>query len=394
MFDPTEYKRLSALSSYDLDYTIKDPELEVLAKLAAQICNARISLVNIIDRSTQWSVASSGSDIDQMPREDSVCQRTIETSSGYEIKSLSKDADLADKFYVIDGPKLDYYYGVPLQTANGERLGALCVLDSDDLSLSSKQKESLGYLSELVVGRLEAIKLNNEKDEKLNEAQKDKRKLAHDIRGPVGGIAGVCEILREDLKAHLTAESIELFELIQEGSQSVLELSESILNVEENDADSARYNCRILAEKIEQLFAPQAYAKGVNLSMEIEEATAAEVSFNSKYLLQICGNLIGNAIKFTPKGGKVIVCFETAIEDPEVEPHLHITVKDNGTGMEKAQVEDLLSGRSHRISDTEGEIGYGLGFQVVREIIEKQGGRLEVSSELGKGSEFKVILPT
>ncbi|WP_332910822.1 GAF domain-containing protein [Algoriphagus boritolerans] len=125
-----EMDRLLALSELDLDYLELNDSFKDLTKLAAKVAGTSISLINLIDSFTQWSASSFGLDIQQMPREDSVCQYTIlqENIDGFEIKDLSVDERFKDKFYVTDAPKLKYYYGVPLKLENNIALGALCVI--------------------------------------------------------------------------------------------------------------------------------------------------------------------------------------------------------------------------------------------------------------------------
>ena len=138
-----EMERIMALSDFDLDYSVHQDNFKDLAKLAAKVAGTNISLVNLIDTFTQWTIANHGLPLDQMPREDSVCQYTIASEDQFEVEDLMADDRFKDKFYVADEPKLRYYFGVPLKTKEGQNLGALCVLDRDLRALSPEKIELL-----------------------------------------------------------------------------------------------------------------------------------------------------------------------------------------------------------------------------------------------------------
>jgi hypothetical protein len=82
---------------------------DFIGGLAAKIAGTKISLINLIDTYTQWTVANFGLPIEQMGRDESVCQYTILNNESFEVKSLSSDDRFKDKFYVVDNPNLEYY---------------------------------------------------------------------------------------------------------------------------------------------------------------------------------------------------------------------------------------------------------------------------------------------
>ncbi|WP_432328631.1 hypothetical protein ACRQ5D_07940 [Mucilaginibacter sp. P25] len=84
-------ERLLSLSEFDLDYTEHKDSFKDLAKLAAKVTGTEVSLVNLIDSYTQWSISGHGLEIEQMPREDSVCQYTIIDGEYFEVEDLRND---------------------------------------------------------------------------------------------------------------------------------------------------------------------------------------------------------------------------------------------------------------------------------------------------------------
>lgn len=214
--EPTnEYERLLNLAQLDVDYTSLEGDLEDLTKLAAGIMGTKVSLVNLIDSYTQWSVANFGLDLQQMPREDSICQYTIMEEDSLEIKNLKKDDRFSRKSYVTKGPKLQYYYGVPLTTSKGVNIGALCVLDSEIKEISPEKKELLRMIAKQVVRRLEALKKIEELEDKIGELNDTKRKVSHDIRNPVSGIIGIAQMMEEEIQNERIKEVLELVDMIK-----------------------------------------------------------------------------------------------------------------------------------------------------------------------------------
>src|SRR5215217_7373169 len=91
-----EFERIIDLSEFDLDYSSLEDNFKDLARLAANVAGTNISLVNLIDSFTQWSVSTHGLDIEQMPREESVCQYTIMDKQPFEVVDLSADERFKD----------------------------------------------------------------------------------------------------------------------------------------------------------------------------------------------------------------------------------------------------------------------------------------------------------
>ena len=173
-----ELERVIDLSDYDLDYSGLEDNFKDLAKLAANVAGTKISLVNLIDSFTQWSISNHGLEIEQMPREDSVCQYTIMGDQPFEVGDLSADDRFKDKDYVIEDPNLRYYYGLPLTTSEGHNIGALCVLDKEVKSISPEKTELLKIIANEIVNRLKALKVINDLKSQLKYADQTKKKVS------------------------------------------------------------------------------------------------------------------------------------------------------------------------------------------------------------------------
>lgn len=391
-----EYERVLDLSEYDLDYSGINEDLKDLTRLAANVAGSEISLINLIDSYTQWSVAKYGMEVESMPREDSVCQYTILGNEPLEIKNLNNDDRLNEKSYVTGDPHLKYYFGIPLKTKQGNNIGALCVIDRDEKELSPEKIELLKIIADEIVARLHNIKMLNEFQNKIDELKSLHKNLNHDIRGPISGIIGLTELIKEHgtVSGKELDNILELNELIQKSSQSVLELADEILEnkKEPKHVDSGHdgFNLLTFQEKLKQLYTPQALTKGIELVFE-HNNEHAELRFSKNKLLQITGNLISNSIKFTPENGRVHI--KLTINKVNDEKRLSIEISDTGIGISEEQLKHIQKGKSNSMDGTDGERGFGFGLPLVKHLVDESGGKMEIHSELGKGTTIRVELP-
>ncbi|MDQ7948794.1 MAG: GAF domain-containing sensor histidine kinase [Pedobacter sp.] len=383
-------ERLINLSEFDIDYSNLENNFKDLTALAAKIAGTEISLINLIDAFTQWTVSKVGLDVDQMPREDSVCQYTIMGDDHFEITDLSKDNRFQDKDYVGNPLNLRYYFGIPLKTSKGYSLGALCVMDPEKKDLSPDKIDSLKLIANEIMTRLNTIKQLHELRKQLKNANESKKKVAHDIRGPLSGIIGVTQLINEQGDGNNMEELLEMVDLINTSTKSVIDMADEILTdasgtgIGEDDFDLS-----IFKNKLIKLYGPQALYKEIDLVVNINPAYE-KVAIAKDKLLQIVGNLVSNALKFTPEQGTVTVNLE--LSEQEWGKQLKIQVVDTGCGMGQDAISSILKGKSASSDGTHGEKGYGFGLAIVKNLVELLKGKLEIYSEIGKGSTFEVIL--
>ncbi len=390
-----EFNRLLQLADFDLDNTDLESNLKDLTKLAAKVAGTNISLVNLIDSYTQWSVASEGLPVMQMPREDSVCQYTIMGNQPFEIRDLTKDERFNKKSYVKEDPNLKYYWGVPLKNDAGYNLGALCVMDTETKDISPEKVDLLEIIADEIVNRLKIIKAVALLKSEVKNVKEKQKQVAHDIRGPIGGIIGLAQIIKEQGNNNQLDDVLEFIKVIQSSGKSLLELADEILTSKDEAKKKAEinpdneYNLLTLKEKLENLYGVQGKQKEVNLIVEVTSKDR-ETPFPKTKLLQILGNLISNAIKFTPSGGEVSINLNLQTGHPR---ELLAVVKDTGAGMTEEQMEAIMKGAGNTTRGTSGEQGYGFGLPLVKHLIDGMGGTLKIDSQLGAYSKFEVRLP-
>jgi signal transduction histidine kinase len=130
-----------------------------------------------------------------------------------------------------------------------------------------------------------------------------------------------------------------------------------------------------------------AHVSGVAMSRSVPEAMV--IVGDGQRIAQVVDNLVSNAVKYSPSGGAVEVRLSGA------DGHAVLEVADTGLGIDPSEIEQLFN-RFFRCREAESRAiaGAGLGLSIARDIVESHGGRIEVESELGRGSVFRVRLPS
>lgn len=390
-----EFERLLNLAELDVDYSTINEKIDDLTKLAAHVTGTPISLVNLLEANTQWTISNYGFDLHQMPREKTVCQYTIQKKNPLEIEDLTEDIRFNDKAYVVESPQIQYYYGIPLSNGMGGRVGALCVMDTKPKNLTDTQKEMLNIIADQVMNCIQNHHKMKTMQEAIDNLKLVQQKITHDIRGPIGGIIGIAEIMESELGDTDLDESRHFLELIKSGSESVLEMADDILSNDFKISENAeeyhfQTNLQQLRSKLHALYKPQALSKSIELNITTS-GDEHEQYFPKHKLMQIFGNLITNAIKFTQKHGKVDINL-TLVETDET--FLKFKITDNGQGMDAEKINDILSGNPSSTAGTRNERGFGYGFQLARHLVESLNGDMFIESEPEKGTSVTVHIPT
>lgn len=150
-----EATRLEAIRQYQILDTAPEQAFDDLVFLAAQICDAPIAVINLIDAKRQWFKAKLGLDIQEMPIDIGFCPLCLQQSDLLVIPDTWADERFASSIVVTSAPYIRFYAGVPLITPTKEAIGTLFVADKIPRHISPKQVEALQSLSRLVVRQLE-----------------------------------------------------------------------------------------------------------------------------------------------------------------------------------------------------------------------------------------------
>lgn len=325
-------KRLEALSSYQLDLT-DTGKFHHVVELGRSLTDASVCLIHILDGYIQWPLAQSGKYVRPMPVEESVCQYTIREDKPMEIQDLSLDDRFRLRDYVAGDEGFRFYYGIPLKTEDDIIIGTLCVLDRERMTLTTLQKEEFTLLARILVDMIikegEVARLQST----ISRNKDHYRRLNHDVRSPVNGILATVEMMRQDVKEENLGEDLDL---IHRCGEMIVEKIDRVVELEEKEEYKEQENEELvlLTSKLEDLYLPLAQQKGIHLQFETGEI--GHIQVREEYLtllIQIAGNLISNAIKFTGKRGNVHVRIDKVVSD-QANRVLEMVVGDNGVGMD------------------------------------------------------------
>jgi diguanylate cyclase (GGDEF)-like protein/PAS domain S-box-containing protein len=152
-----ERARLSALHDYALLDAPPDPVFDSIVQLAAQLLNAPMALVSLVDRDRQWFAARIGIEVDQTDRSVSFCRHAISGDGIFVVRDARCDQRFADNPLVTGAPGVRFYAGVPLTVGSGHRFGTLCVIDTKPRqNPNADTLAALATLARLVVERIES----------------------------------------------------------------------------------------------------------------------------------------------------------------------------------------------------------------------------------------------
>jgi len=219
--------------------------------------------------------------------------------------------------------------------------------------------------------------------------------MSHEIRTPMTAILGYSEILLETAGG---PDCLEAARTIKRNGEYLLEIINGVLDLSKIEAGKSELEpsacscCQILSDVV-SLMRVRAEAKGLSLSVDYEGPIPETICTDPTRLRQILINLVGNAVKFTETGEVRIA--SRLLEHDQEHPRLQIDVADTGIGMTREQAERLFRPFAQADAATLRKFGgTGLGLAISRRLAKLLGGELSVTSELGKGSTFRLTIPT
>jgi two-component system cell cycle sensor histidine kinase PleC len=218
--------------------------------------------------------------------------------------------------------------------------------------------------------------------------------MSHELRTPLNAILGFSDIMRNELFGPLGGRRyVQYAEDISRSGSHLLQLINDILDVAKIEAGAQRleelvFDLPDVLEQCGQLMAVQARAVGVHLAVETSPRLPA-LRADATRFKQIVLNLVSNAVKFTPAGGRVRL-----VTDLEPDGALLLQVRDTGIGMKRDDIPRALEPFVQLENGApRGDTGTGLGLALVQTLVEAHGGTLEIDSMPGKGTVASVRLP-
>lgn len=386
-----EESRQQALDRYGILDTPPEETFDDIAQLVAFICDTPMATITFVDRDRQWFKSKVGVERSESERRHAFCAHAIHETSVMIVNDATTDKRFCDNPFVTGESQIRFYAGAPLLSSDGFALGTLCVLDRQARTLTPAQISALERLARQVTANLE-LRLVNTKLRAMNESKTRLFAiLAHDLRAPFTPILGFSQLLKENIDILPATEVVSFAESIHRNAEHVFQFVQDLLTWSKHELGALNFKQeRILGREffaeILALFRGNAEQKEIVLSLEYsgEEAFLADKNM----FATVVRNLLSNALKFTHRGGRVqlIVSVEKA--------KLEFCLIDNGNGIAEEDREKLFQVDSHFTTlGTAQEKGSGLGLPLCKDFVERHQGRIEVESEVGVGTTFRVHIP-
>ena len=281
---------------------------------------------------------------------------------------------------------------------DGQPVGVVGVGDREPGGLSDKHVTLVRTFADQAVIAIENVRLFNELESANRELEAASRhkseflaNMSHELRTPMNAILGFSEVLSEHMFGELNAKQEEYLKDIHGAGQHLLALINDILDLSKVEAgrmelELTDFDLPTALEHAVMLVRERADRRGIALDTMLDGGLG-QVRADERKVRQVALNLLSNAIKFTPEGGRIGV---TAVpRDASVE----VSVSDTGIGIAPEDQEKVFEEfRQVGTADKKAE-GTGLGLALSRKFVELHGGRIWVTSEIGRGSTFTFTLP-
>jgi PAS domain S-box-containing protein len=320
-----------------------------------------------------------------------------------ELITRERDNELVDQGESeVVGTQSAIWLGIPLKIRD-HTMGALVVQDyENENTYTLKEKQILEVVSYPISRAIERKIVEHERKEliqKLSKMNESKDKLfsliSHDLRSPFNSLLGFSEILTTEYDSLTHDEVKEYLTVIYEASKNLYSMTNNLLQY--SRFQIGRFEFQPVEIDITKLL-----KNNINLlkGNAIRKEIAMSVNLNADVLIyadedmlnSTVQNIISNAIKFTQRGGEVKINTEIIPFFDEA-THVKVTIEDNGIGISRNDLRKILSEEIITSPGTEREYGTGLGLLIVKEFVEKNGGKIEVKSKVNQGTSFSFTLP-
>ena len=281
---------------------------------------------------------------------------------------------------------------------DGQPVGVVGVGGREPGGLSSKHVTLVRTFADQAVIAIENVRLFNELESANRELEAASRhkseflaNMSHELRTPMNAILGFSEVLSEHMFGELNAKQEEYLKDIHGAGQHLLALINDILDLSKVEAgrmelELTDFDLPTALEHAVMLVRERAGRRGIALDTMLDGGLG-QVRADERKVRQVALNLLSNAIKFTPEGGRIGV---TAVPR---EACVEVSVSDTGIGIAPEDQEKVFEEfRQVGTADKKAE-GTGLGLALSRKFVELHGGRIWVTSEIGRGSTFTFTLP-
>jgi signal transduction histidine kinase len=216
---------------------------------------------------------------------------------------------------------------------------------------------------------------------------------SHELKTPINVIIGYLELLQEGIYGELTPKQKEILSTVNKQANGLTRLVKRLLDISRFEASGGKLEVRDvdlqrLLHTLESSFSVLAMQRDISFSVEHGDGLPPKVVWDEDRINEVLGNLLSNAFKFTPRGGKV------ALSVLPSDSKLVITVADTGAGISPEQLPHIFDKFFQADNQAQAATkGTGLGLAIAKEVVEAHAGQITVESKVGEGTTFVVTLP-
>jgi signal transduction histidine kinase len=215
----------------------------------------------------------------------------------------------------------------------------------------------------------------------------------HELKTPINVVSGYAELIQEGVYGEVSEKQQVALTSIQEQSRILTQLVNQLLDISRLEAGGLKLEIGELQlaelfERVHRTFEVLASKQGIRLDVDLSADSPPTIPADGDRLRdQVLGNLLGNALKFTPEGGRI------GVRGWRDNGQFRIEVSDTGAGMPAEQLPHVFD-KYYQIGEQARSKGAGLGLAIAHEVVQAHGGTISVQSELGSGTTFRINLPT
>lgn len=396
--DATNYEidRVNDLMSYSIMDTPHEISYDQLAYLAAISCETPVALISFIDHERQWFKSSFGLNLHEIPKQTSMCIKTIEQEDVIVIPDMRENKEYADNYYVVE-KKFVFYAGVPLISKQGHKLGTLCVLDWKPHNLSVAQIATLKILAAQICDQNEMRKLYRESLKDIWTLSKSKQEMEHRYQGIIYAAklralselsSGISFKIQDPLRM-IKGSNDQLNNLLEDSTHSKKLIDEELELIEKN--------CKRISDVLESLnvFKKIHNTEGMkplnlrSLIQDVANLLLPKMIQEKHFTLELNEDviIIGNELQL----GQAFSGFFTNACEAIInlsEKTMNVSLRKEGK-FAVVRVSDFGLGIQEEIRDfifqpffsmKEEELHPGLGLSIGKTIIERHSGAIEIES--------------
>ena len=275
---------------------------------------------------------------------------------------------------------------------NGDYMGNICILGIGQEVLENTEE----YQNLAELGRVIQSQLTQQQHDIASKAKSDfLSRMSHEIRTPMNGIIGMTAIALQ--KEQSQDRIMDCLQKIQSSSNYLLGLINDILDMSKIESGKMKlepynFDLREMLDTIKELIMTQAAAKEIDFVQDIEVEHYWFVADKMR-ISQVLINLLGNAVKFTPRRGKVTLTVRE-VESKDREATVYFAVRDTGVGIAKEDQKRVFRSFEQAVDKNPSkQQGTGLGLSISSRLVQMMGNSIALESELGEGSIFSFSIP-